>query len=97
MTRVVGRLGPRGRESGGEEHAAGRRGLVDQASDHLPADVRSWLRGRAHPWSDPRQPPTGWEGAAGPGAADGSPGNVSPGDPSPGELLAVVGPEFRSW
>src|SRR3954463_10470979 len=67
---------------------AGRRGVVDQASDHPPAGAITHPAGGHSPrWRTGGSAPAGGEGAAGPGAADGSRGNTSP----PRGLLAVVG------
>src|SRR4051794_15305185 len=64
----------------------GRRGVVDQAPNHLTAGAITHASGGHSPrWRTGGSAPAGWEGAAGPGAADGSRGSTSPRG-----LLAVV-------
>src|SRR3954449_5918423 len=58
----------------------------DLSTEGLPsADVRSWLRGRAHPWPGPRQRPRGMGGRCRTWCCGRTTGNTSP-----CELLAVV-------
>src|SRR3954471_22785756 len=55
-----------------------------------PADVRSWLRGRAHPWPGPRQRPRGMEGRCRTWCCRTWCCGRTTGNTSPCELLAVV-------
>src|SRR3954451_10377802 len=60
---------------------AGRRGVVDQASDHPPAGAITHPAGGHSPrWRTGGSAPAGGEGAAGPGAADRSGGARPPAD-----------------
>src|SRR4051812_22107235 len=52
------------------------------------ADVRSWLRGRAHPWPGPRQRPRGMGGRCRTWCCGRTTGNTSPCETRPGSTAA---------